>query len=147
MGASVELVGSDLVVSGTGSIKGIDVDLSIGGELAPVIVALAALADTPSRITGIAHLRGHETDRLSALTNEINNVGGHAKELEDGIEIEPSSNLHAGLWQTYQDHRMATAGAIIGLRVPGIEIEDINVVGKTMPNFVELWTALLEQKA
>jgi 3-phosphoshikimate 1-carboxyvinyltransferase len=147
MGAVVEIVGTDLVITGTGSIKGIDVDLSIGGELAPVIVALAVLADTPSRITGIAHLRGHETDRLSALTNEINNVGGHAKELEDGIEIEPSSNLHAGLWHTYEDHRMATAGAIIGLKVPGIEIEDINVVTKTMPNFVELWSDLLEPKA
>jgi 3-phosphoshikimate 1-carboxyvinyltransferase len=147
MGVSVQLVESDLVVSGTGSIKGIDVDLSIGGELAPVIVALAVLADTPSRITGIAHLRGHETDRLSALTNEINNIGGYAKELEDGIEIQPSSNLHSGLWHTYEDHRMATAGAIIGLKVPGIEIEDINVVTKTMPNFVELWSELLEPKA
>jgi 3-phosphoshikimate 1-carboxyvinyltransferase len=147
MGADVKLVGTDLVITGTGSIKGFDVDLSIGGELAPVILALAALAETPSRITGIAHLRGHETNRLAALTNEINNIGGNATELEDGIEILPSSNLHGGLWQTYQDHRMATAGAIIGLRVPGIEIEDINVVGKTMPNFVELWTALLEQKA
>jgi 3-phosphoshikimate 1-carboxyvinyltransferase len=112
-----------------------------------VILALAALADTPSRITGISHLRGHETNRLAALTNEINNIGGHATELEDGIEVLPSDNLHGGLWQTYQDHRMATAGAIIGLRVAGIEIEDINVVSKTMPTFVELWTALLERKA
>jgi len=147
MGADVKLVGTDLVVTGTGSIKGIDVDLSIGGELAPVIIALAVLADTTSRITGIAHLRGHETDRLAALTTEINGIGGNAKELEDGIEIIPSPNLHAGLWQTYEDHRMATAGAIIGLRVAGIEIEDINVVSKTMPDFVELWSALLEQKA
>jgi 3-phosphoshikimate 1-carboxyvinyltransferase len=147
MGASVELKGSDLVVSGTGVIKGIDVDLSIGGELAPVIVALAVLAETPSRITGIAHLRGHETDRLAALTTEINNIGGKATELPDGIAIEPSVNLHGGLWHTYEDHRMATAGAIIGLKVPGIEIEDINVVTKTMPNFVELWSELLEPKA
>jgi len=147
MGADVKLVGTDLVVTGTGSIQGIDVDLSIGGELAPVILALAALADTPSRITGISHLRGHETNRLAALTNEINNIGGHATELEDGIAVLPSDNLQGGLWQTYQDHRMATAGAIIGLRVAGIEIEDINVVAKTMPTFVELWTALLERKA
>jgi len=112
-----------------------------------VIVALAVLADTPSRISGIAHLRGHETDRLSALTNEINNIGGHAKELEDGIEIQPSATLHSGFWHTYEDHRMATAGAIIGLKVPSIEIEDINVVTKTMPNFVELWSELLEPKA
>ena len=146
MGASFERKGDDLVVTGTGKIKGIDIDLSIGGELAPVVVALAVLADTPSRITGIAHLRGHETDRLSALTAEINNIGGHATELEDGIAIEPSAALHSGTWSTYEDHRMATAGAIIGLRVPGITIEDVSVVSKTMPEFVSLWNELLGNK-
>jgi 3-phosphoshikimate 1-carboxyvinyltransferase len=108
-----------------------------------VIIALAVLADSPSRITGIAHLRGHETDRLAALTNEINNIGGRATELEDGIAIEPSDELQSGTWGTYEDHRMATAGAIIGLRVPGITIEDVSVVSKTMPEFVSLWTDLL----
>jgi 3-phosphoshikimate 1-carboxyvinyltransferase len=147
MGASFERVGSDLIVTGTGSIRGIDIDLSIGGELAPVIIALAVLADSPSRITGIAHLRGHETDRLAALTTEINNIGGIATELADGISIEPSSALHSGTWSTYEDHRMATAGAIIGLRVPGITIEDVSVVGKTMPEFVSLWNDLLESNA
>jgi 3-phosphoshikimate 1-carboxyvinyltransferase len=147
MGASFERVGSDLIVTGTGSIRGIDIDLSIGGELAPVIIALAVLADSPSRITGIAHLRGHETDRLAALTTEINNIGGIATELADGISIEPSAALHSGTWSTYEDHRMATAGAIIGLRVPGITIEDVSVVGKTMPEFVSLWNDLLEIKA
>jgi 3-phosphoshikimate 1-carboxyvinyltransferase len=143
MGSSFERDGDDLVITGTGSIKGIDIDLSIGGELAPVIIALAVLADGPSRITGIAHLRGHETDRLAALTNEINNIGGVATELEDGIAIEPSTELHSGTWKTYEDHRMATAGAIIGLRVPGLTIEDISVVSKTMPEFVSLWNDLL----
>ena len=147
MGASFERVGADLVVTGTGNIKGIDIDLSIGGELAPVIIALAVLADSPSRITGIAHLRGHETDRLAALTTEINSIGGKATELEDGIAIEPSSALHSGTWHTYEDHRMATAGAIIGLRVPGITIEDVSVVSKTMPDFVALWNGLLEIQA
>jgi 3-phosphoshikimate 1-carboxyvinyltransferase len=143
MGASFSRSGDDLVITGTGTIKGIDIDLSIGGELAPVVIALAVLADTPSRITGIAHLRGHETDRLAALTNEINNIGGRATELEDGIAIVPSDELHGGTWGTYGDHRMATAGAIIGLRVPGITIEDVSVVSKTMPEFVSLWTDLL----
>jgi 3-phosphoshikimate 1-carboxyvinyltransferase len=143
MGASFERDGDDLVITGTGTIKGIDIDLSIGGEIAPVIIALAVLADGPSRITGIAHLRGHETDRLAALTNEINNIGGKATELGDGIAIEPSTELHSGTWKTYEDHRMATAGAIIGLRVPGITIEDISVVSKTMPEFVSLWNELL----
>jgi len=147
MGASFERIGDDLKISGTGAIQGIDIDLSIGGELAPVVIALAVLAEGPSRITGIAHLRGHETDRLAALTSEINKIGGRAIELEDGIAIEPSSELHAGTWNTYEDHRMATAGAIIGLRVPGITIEDVSVVSKTMPEFVSLWTKLLERKA
>jgi 3-phosphoshikimate 1-carboxyvinyltransferase len=147
MGASFERAGDDLVVTGTGKIHGIELDLSIGGELAPVVIALAVLADTPSRITGIAHLRGHETDRLAALTTEINNIGGKATELADGIAIEPSADLHGGTWGTYEDHRMATAGAIIGLRVPGITIEDVSVVSKTMPEFVSLWNELLENDA
>lgn len=146
MGANIERVGDDLVVSGTGSIHGIDVDLSTGGELAPVIAALAALADTPSQIRGVAHLRGHETDRLSALVSEINSIGGDATETPDGMIIKPAK-LHGGLWKTYEDHRMATAGAIIGLRVPGIEIEDISVTTKTIPEFVNLWEKMLQGKA
>ena len=143
MGANIDRVGDDLVVSGTGSIHGIDVDLSTGGELAPVIAALAALADTPSQIRGVAHLRGHETDRLSALVSEINSIGGDATETPDGMIIKPAK-LQGGLWKTYEDHRMATAGAIIGLRVPGIEIEDISVTTKTIPEFVNLWEKMLQ---
>jgi 3-phosphoshikimate 1-carboxyvinyltransferase len=146
MGATVERVGDDLLVRGTGSIRGIDIDLSTGGELTPVVAALAALADSPSQIRGVAHLRGHETDRLSALVAEINSIGGDATETPDGIIIKPGK-LHGGLWKTYEDHRMATAGAIIGLRVPGIEIEDISVTSKTIPEFVSLWEQMLEAKA
>lgn len=145
MGASVSRSGADLTFTGNGTIKGIEIDLGIGGELAPVIIALAVLADNPSTITGIAHLRGHETDRLAALTAEINAIGGNATELEDGIRIEPVEQLISGTWHTYEDHRMATAGAIIGLRIPGIVIEDISVVSKTMPEFVTLWNTMLEQ--
>jgi 3-phosphoshikimate 1-carboxyvinyltransferase len=146
MGATVERVGDDLVVSGTGSIQGVDIDLSTGGELTPVIAALAALADSPSQIRGVAHLRGHETDRLSALVSEINSIGGNATETPDGMIIKPAK-LHGGLWKTYEDHRMATAGAIIGLRIPGIEIEDITVTTKTIPEFVNLWEQMLKGKA
>ena len=146
MGASVKRVGDDLLVSGTGVIHGIDIDLSTGGELTPVIAALAALADSPSQIRGVAHLRGHETDRLSALVSEINSIGGDATETPDGMIIKPAK-LHGGLWKTYEDHRMATAGAIIGLRVPGIEIEDITVTTKTIPEFVTLWECMLKGKA
>jgi 3-phosphoshikimate 1-carboxyvinyltransferase len=132
-----------LRINSDGKIHGIDIDLSIGGELTPVIAALAALADSPTVIRGVAHLRGHETDRLAALAAEINRIGGIARETADGLEIDPSNNLHGALWKTYEDHRMATAGAIIGLRVAGIEIEDITTTAKTMPDFAQLWAAML----
>ena len=143
MGANVHREGADLVVSGSGRIHGLDIDLSIGGELAPTIAALAALADTPSRITGIAHLRGHETDRLAALTTEINNLGGTCRELPDGLAITPAE-LIGGQWSTYEDHRMATAGAIIGLAVANVQVENIATTSKTIPEFVNLWTRMLE---
>ena len=146
MGAKVERIGNDLVVSGTGTIQGVDIDLSTGGELTPVVAALAALAKSPTQIRGVAHLRGHETDRLSALVSEINSLGGDATETEDGMIIKPAK-LHGGLWKTYEDHRMATAGAIIGLAVPGVEIEDISVTAKTIPEFVSLWEQMLKGKA
>jgi 3-phosphoshikimate 1-carboxyvinyltransferase len=145
MGAKCSLEGDVMAISGDGQIHGIDIDLSIGGELAPVIAVLAALADSPSRITGIAHLRGHETDRLSALTNELNNLGGNVSELEDGLEIRPAK-LSGGKWQSYEDHRMATAGAILGLRIPGIEVQNIATTSKTMPEFTKLWQEMLDAK-
>jgi len=121
---------------------GIKLDLSTGGELAPAIVALAALASTASDISGIGHLRGHETDRLAALSAEINALGGSVTELEDGLHIEPAE-LHGGVWHSYEDHRMSTAGAIIGLAVDGVEIEGIESTAKTLPQFPELWNTLV----
>lgn len=146
MGATITRSEAGLTVTGTGVIHGIDIDLSIGGELTPVIAALAALADGPSRISGVAHLRGHETDRLAALAAEINRIGGVARETDDGLDIEPG-NLHGALWHTYEDHRMATAAAIIGLRVPGIVVEDVSVTSKTMPDFAQLWAKMLSETA
>lgn len=143
MGASIVRDERGLTITGTGAIHGIDIDLSIGGELAQVVAALAVLAETPSRITGIAHIRGHETDRLAAMATEINRIGGDCKETADGWIIRPSSNLHGALWHSYEDHRMATAGAIIGLRIPGIEVENIETTSKTMPNFASMWSDML----
>lgn len=143
MGAEISRGPRGLTIKGTGKIHGIDIDLSIGGELTPVIAALATIADSPTVIRGVAHLRGHETDRLAALAAEINRIGGIARETADGLEIDPSANLHGALWRTYEDHRMATAGAIIGLRVAGIEIEDIAVTSKTMPTFAAMWHQIL----
>ncbi|GGK46032.1 3-phosphoshikimate 1-carboxyvinyltransferase [Nocardia camponoti] len=142
MGAEARTFDGVLTVRGPEQLAGIDIDLHDVGELTPTVAALAALADSPSHLRGIAHLRGHETDRLAALSTEINRLGGNVAETADGLEIVPAP-LHGGQWRTYADHRMATAGAILGLRVPGIEIEDIGTTAKTLPTFVTLWEDML----
>ena len=142
MGASTALVGDELAVTGTGHIRGVDLDLHAAGEIAPTIAALAVLADSPTRLRGIAHLRGHETDRLAALAGEITRLGGQAEQTADGLVITPRP-LSGGTWRTYADHRMATAGALIGLRVPGVVVEDVATTAKTIPDFVGLWDGML----
>jgi 3-phosphoshikimate 1-carboxyvinyltransferase len=142
MGAEVSHGPDGLTVRGTGAFHGLDADLHEVGELTPVLAALAALASGPSRLTGIAHLRGHETDRLAALVNEINGLGGDARELPDGLEIRPRP-LRGGLVRTYDDHRMVMAAAVLGLAVPGIEVENVATVGKTLPGFTDLWSGML----
>lgn len=118
--------------------EGVDLDLTEGGELAPTFAALAALATTASRITGIGHLRGHETDRLAALAAEITGLGGRVAELDDGLAFEPAP-LHGAPWRAYADHRMATTGALLGLVVPGVVVDDIATTAKTLPEFPALW--------
>jgi 3-phosphoshikimate 1-carboxyvinyltransferase len=142
MGGHVDLHADGLTVSGPGAIRGIDVDLGQVGELTPVIAALAALAKTPSRLRGIAHLRGHETDRLAALAEMLTAFGGSATETEDGLFIEPST-LHGATVSSYGDHRMATAAAVIGLVVPGVCILDIGTTAKTLPDFTRMWQRML----
>lgn len=145
MGATGTLDERGLTVTG-GALHGIEADLSAAGELTPVIAATAALADSPSRLIGIGHLRGHETDRLAALATEINALGGEVEELEDGLAITPR-RLHGGLFHTYADHRLAMAGAILGLRTEGVEVQDIATTAKTVPGFDRLWGAMLEGNA
>lgn len=140
-GAQLTLDRSGLTVTGTGEFAGIDIDLHDVGELTPVVAAIAALADTPSRLTGIAHLRGHETDRLKALSTELTKLGGNCVETETGLDITPAP-LHGGLFETYHDHRMAMAAAVLGLRVPGVEIANVGTTAKTLPEFPDLWSAL-----
>lgn len=142
MGAEVKLEAGVLTLKGNGVVLGISADLSAAGELAPTIAALATVASSPSRLTGISHLRGHETDRIAALANEINRVGATATQLQDGLEITPG-DLRPVVWQSYHDHRMATAGAIIGLKVAGLEVENIATTAKTMPGFEALWGKML----
>lgn len=147
MGARLERLAEGLKITGDGTIKGIDIDLSEGGELAQVVAALSVLADSPSTIRGIGHIRGHETDRIKAMATEINRIGGDAVETEDGWIIRPTESLKGGLWHTYEDHRMATAGAIIGLKVHGMLIENVETTSKTMPAFTSLWSRMLEATA
>ncbi|MGA1505052.1 MAG: 3-phosphoshikimate 1-carboxyvinyltransferase, partial [Ilumatobacteraceae bacterium] len=144
MGGHVDLADEGLALTGPEEIRGIDVDLGQVGELTPVIAALAALATSPSRLRGIAHLRGHETDRLAALVEMLTAVGGTARETEDGLVIEPSS-LHGATVSSYGDHRMATAAAVIGLVVPGVRILDVGTTAKTLPDFPGMWQHMLTE--
>jgi 3-phosphoshikimate 1-carboxyvinyltransferase len=143
MGARVQRRGGALTVTAGSGIQGVDLDLSAAGELTPTIFALAAFADAPSTLHGIGHIRGHETDRIAALVAELRGLGGEAEELRDGIRIVPRP-LHGGTWRAHHDHRMATTGALIGLAVPGVEVDDIGTTSKTMPEFPELWQAMLD---
>ena len=142
MGATVELNDDGLTLTGGSSIHGIDIDLHDVGELTPSIAALASLADSPSHLRGIGHLRLHETDRLAALTREINSLGGNVVEEETALHITPAP-LHAGVFHTYEDHRLATAGAVIGLVTPGVEVENVATTRKTLPDFPGLWNSLV----
>jgi len=142
MGCTVDLRDGRLTVTGPAELEGIDADLHDVGELTPVVAALSALATSPSVLRGIAHIRGHETDRLAALDTELSALGARVSQTDDGLTIHPRL-LHGGTWSTYADHRMAQAGALLGLVVPDIEIDDISVTTKTMPEFPELWAKML----
>ena len=148
MGATISFTenkdGSDLTITSDGTIHGIDADLHDVGELTPSIAALCALADSPSSLRGIGHLRLHETDRLAALAAEINALGGDVDEEESALHISPAP-LHGGTFHSYEDHRLATAGAMIGLRIPGINVENIETTKKTLPDFPGAWVDLLGQ--
>jgi len=145
MGCQVVRDARGLTVRGPDRLSGIDIDLHDVGELTPTVAALAALAESPSRLRGIAHLRGHETDRLAALATEIRALGGDAEETADGLVIRPRP-LRGGPWRAYADHRMATAGAIIGLVVPGVEVDDVACTSKTIPDFPGMWAGMLGEE-
>ncbi|HEV7876317.1 MAG TPA: 3-phosphoshikimate 1-carboxyvinyltransferase [Nocardioides sp.] len=142
MGCEVEYVDAGLRVRGTGRLSGIDVDLHDVGELAPAVAALCALADSPSHLRGIAHIRGHETDRLAALATELGGLGADVTEHADGLSLRPAP-LHGGVFHTYADHRMAHAGVIVGAAVDGVLVENIETTGKTFPDFAGFWSRLL----
>jgi 3-phosphoshikimate 1-carboxyvinyltransferase len=142
MGGQCTVTTEGLTVRGTGEVHGLDADLSEVSELTMVLAALAALADSPSRFTGIAHIRGHETDRLGALSRELTALGADVAELPDGLAIKPG-RLRGGTFHTYDDHRMAHAGAVLGLRLPGLRLSDVACTSKTMPDFPERWRSMV----
>ncbi|MFC5728227.1 MULTISPECIES: 3-phosphoshikimate 1-carboxyvinyltransferase [Nocardioides] len=145
MGCRVERVTEGLRVTGPAgghrSLVGLEADLHDVGELAPAVAALCALASSPSHLTGIAHIRGHETDRLAALAKELGSLGAGVEEHPDGLTIRPAP-LRGGIFHTYADHRMAHAGVIVGAAVPGVLIENVGTTSKTFPDFAGFWSAL-----
>jgi 3-phosphoshikimate 1-carboxyvinyltransferase len=142
MGAQIVLDSKGLTLTSSGVIHGIDIDLHDVGELTPALAALAALADSPSHLRGIGHLRLHETDRLAALATEINSLGGNVIEDKDSLRIIPAP-LHGGVFHTYDDHRLATAGAVLGLVTEGVAVENVGTTAKTMPDFPGMWSHVI----
>jgi 3-phosphoshikimate 1-carboxyvinyltransferase len=142
MGAEVTLNEVGLTITGGEGILGIEADLHDVGELAPAVAALCALASTPSRLRGIAHIRGHETDRLAALHTELRGLGAAVTEHPDGLSFEPAE-LHGGTVHTYADHRMAQAAVVVGSAVEGVLVEDVATTSKTFPGFAEVWAGLV----
>jgi 3-phosphoshikimate 1-carboxyvinyltransferase len=145
MGGQCTLTPEGLTVRGTGVVHGISADMSEVSELTPVLAALATLADSPSRLSGVAHIRAHETDRLAALAKELSSLGAQVRETEDGLDIAPRP-LRGGIFETYDDHRMAHAAAVIGLAVKGIELTDVACTSKTLPEFPALWNSMVGQR-
>jgi 3-phosphoshikimate 1-carboxyvinyltransferase len=143
MGCDVRRGPGGLTVRGPRRLTGLDIDLHDVGELTPVVAALCALAESPSRLRGVAHIRGHETDRLQALADELTAVGGDVRQTGDGLEIRPAQ-LAGGVFHTYEDHRMAHAAAVIGLVVAGVQIENVATTAKTFPGFPDAWSGMVE---
>ena len=144
MGGRYTLSPDGLTMTGTGRVKGVDADLAAVSELVPTLAALAVLADSPSRFRGIGHMRGHETNRLAALATELSKLGAEVREEPDGLTIIPRP-LRGGVFETYDDHRLATTAAVIGLAVDGVVLSDVACTAKTLPNFVTLWRDMLRR--
>ncbi len=142
LGATLTDEPDGLLVEGSGRIRGVDLDLGTVGEIVPVVAALAALADSPSTLRGVSHIRGHETDRLAALATQLGALGCDISETADGLRINPRP-LHGGVFETYDDHRLATAAAVLGLAIPDVQVVDVGTTAKTLPGFAELWHELL----
>lgn len=142
MGGEMARCADGLTVRGTGSVRGIDADLGDVSELTPVFAALAALADSPSRLRGVARIRRHATDRLTALARQLTALGAEVTESHDSLRIRPRP-LRGGVFETYADPRMTQAAAVLGLAVPGIELRGVAGPAKPIPEFPALWSAMV----
>lgn len=151
LGARVNYAEGQLTVTGPAQLPegNFSFDLSAGGELAPTMAAACAFVKGRVELTGIAHLRGHETDRLAALAAEINRLGGSAHDTADSLVLEApipaTAEAQPVLARTYDDHRMATFATIIGLRRPNVVVQNVATVAKTMPEFTAMWEDMLAQ--
>jgi 3-phosphoshikimate 1-carboxyvinyltransferase len=143
MGGSYSFDEVGLTFSGSDAVSGIEADLRDVNELAPVLTAVAAVASSPSTFTGLAHTRTHETDRLAAMAKEINGLGGDVTELADGLRVRPRPLVADDVFKTYDDHRLVMAAAVLGLVVPGLSVSNAETVGKTFPEFMDDWAAML----
>lgn len=153
MGGRCELVGDVMTVTGDGSVRGVTADLSPAGEITPTIAALCAIASGTSKLTGIGHLRGHETDRLAAIATEVERLGGGCVAGDDSLTFggaprpeDADAGLAGAVMETYHDHRMATFAAVIGLRIPGVEVINVGTTSKTMPDFPAMWRAMVDSR-
>jgi 3-phosphoshikimate 1-carboxyvinyltransferase len=140
MGCRVEHDGSGISVHGE-PLRGIDVNMNAISDTVQTLAAVALFADGPTSITGVAHIRHKETDRIADLARELRKLGAVVDEHSDGLRITPGPLRAAGI-DTYHDHRMAMSLALVGLRVPGIVIHDPACAGKTYPRFFEDLAAL-----
>jgi 3-phosphoshikimate 1-carboxyvinyltransferase len=146
-----DLATATVTVTGSGMLHGDTLDLSAASELTPVVAGLAAFAKGQTRITGVGHIRGHETDRITAIVSTLRAVGVPAEETDDGLVIGvpvdsyPAlmSQLHAADLPTFADHRIAHLAALLGLRIPGVRLIDVATTAKTMPDFPQRWAAMV----
>jgi 3-phosphoshikimate 1-carboxyvinyltransferase len=150
LGAGITRDADALQATATGALRGTTIDLHAASELTPVVAALAAFAEGTTTISGVAHIRGHETDRLAAIEAELASLGVDVRQTADGVVIEGAGPTGAGLQPTrvlrsYADHRMAHMAALLGLVVPGVQLDDVDTVAKTMPDFTARWQAMLAQ--
>jgi 3-phosphoshikimate 1-carboxyvinyltransferase len=136
MGATVVEEGDAIEIVGSGELRGIEADLNAISDTAPTLAAIAPFASAPVHIRNVAHLRWQESDRLRAVATELSRLGVRVEERDDGLSIWPSPVLPAAV-QTYDDHRIAMAFALIGLKVAGIRIEDPGCVSKTFPDYFQ----------